>query len=96
MGHERVANEHDLILSPSDCGQKIGKIAIARNQDYCGWRCGILDESHDIHWKRYQHCSVASSMVDNLPIIIKSTEFFPLLWGQSVGSEVSEGVKREG
>ena len=38
MSHERVADEYDIILSPPDCGQKIGKIAIAGDEDDCGWR----------------------------------------------------------
>jgi len=49
VGHERVADEHDVVLSPSDCRQKIGEIAIAGDEDDCGWRWVVLDERHDIH-----------------------------------------------
>jgi hypothetical protein len=49
MSRERVANEYDVVLSPSDCGQKIGKITIARDKDDRGWGWIVLDERHDIH-----------------------------------------------
>ena len=31
-------DEHDVVLSPSNCGQEIRKIAIAGDEDDCGWR----------------------------------------------------------
>ena len=36
--HERVTDEHDFILSPSERRQKVGEITIARDEDDCGWR----------------------------------------------------------
>ena len=49
VSHEGVANEHNVVFSPPDCGQKIGEIAIAGDEDDCGWRRIVLDERHDIH-----------------------------------------------
>ena len=49
VSHERVTDEHDIVLSPSDRGQKIGEITIARDEDYCGWGWIIIDKRHDIH-----------------------------------------------
>ena len=37
VGHEGVANEDDLVLSPSECREKVGKITIARDEDDGGW-----------------------------------------------------------
>jgi len=49
VSHERVADEHDIVLSPSDCGQKVGEIAVAGDEDDGGWRWSVLDECHDIN-----------------------------------------------
>ena len=49
MSHERVTDEYDVVLSPPDCGQKVGKITIAGDEDDCGWGWIVLNERHDIH-----------------------------------------------
>ena len=49
MSHRGVADEHDIVFSPSDCGQKVGKIAVTGDEDDGSWRWIVLDERHDIH-----------------------------------------------
>ena len=49
MSHKGVADEHNIVFSPSDCGQKIGEITVARDEDDGGWRWSVLDKRHDIH-----------------------------------------------
>lgn len=90
VGHERVTNEHDLVLSPSECGQKIGKIAIARDEDNCGWRLIVLDESHDIHWSRRQHRSVVSNIIGETRLSSSSLQSFSHRCGGSLLDEVSQ------
>ena len=87
MSHESVTNEHDVVLPPSNCGQKIGEIAIAGDEDDGGWRRIVFDERHDIHWIRYEITDRfpmrwEQRQLKYSPIIIKSTVFFPLC-GQS-------------
>ena len=38
MSHESVTNEYDVVLPPSNCGQKIGEITITGDEDDGGWR----------------------------------------------------------
>jgi len=63
VSHERVADEHDVVLSPSDCGQKIGEITVAGDEDDGGWGRVVLDERHDIHWAKCKDCSAVSCTV---------------------------------
>ena len=49
MSHEGVTDEDDIVLSPPDCGQKVGEITIAGDEGDCGWGRVVLDEGHDIH-----------------------------------------------
>jgi len=47
--HGRVADEYDVVLSPSDRGQQIGEITIAGDKDDCGWGWIVVDKRHNIH-----------------------------------------------
>jgi len=49
VSHGRVADEHDVVLSPPDRGQQIGEITIARDKNYCGRGWIVIDKRHDIH-----------------------------------------------
>ena len=49
MSHGGVADEHDIVLSPSDRGQQISEITITGDKDHCGWGRIVVDKPHDIH-----------------------------------------------
>jgi len=95
VSHEGIADEHDVVLSPSDCRQKIGEIAIAGDEDYCGWRWIVLDECHDIHCARYEDCSAVSYTVETTR---QSSSSLPSSFhcAGSLGWEVSEEVRLAG
>jgi hypothetical protein len=94
VGHGRVGNEHDVVLSPSDCGQKVGEIAVAGDEDYCG-RCRVvLDERHDIHCAGYQSCSAICCMVETR--LSSSSPPSSFHCADSLGREVSVGWRRRG
>ena len=64
MGHEGVADKYDVVLSPSDRGQKVGEIAVARDENDSGRRWSVLDERHDINCARYEDCHAVSFTVN--------------------------------
>jgi hypothetical protein len=89
----RVGNEHDVVLSPSDRGQKVGKIAIAGDEDDCCWSWVVLNKRHDIHCVRYQSCTVVSCTVKTTHRSSSSQRSSFHCVG-SLGREVSAGQER--
>ena len=99
MSHESVTNQHDVVLPPSNCGQEIGKITIARDEDDCGRRWIVLDERHDIHWKRYETTTrFLRCGNDNVSSTRLSSSGLPSSFRcvDSLGCEVSAEVRQAG
>jgi hypothetical protein len=87
VSHEGVADEYNVVLSPSDCGQKISEIAITGDENDRCWSWVILDERHDIHCARVRAPARFPTRLNDAPIIIKSAEFFPLCGQSGMGGQ---------